>query len=111
MNGSKEFEFAIETFLNKAKIDDYELSIALENERKNITECCDYIIQKVKEKKVNAMTDSEVFNLAIEYYLNEEDIKIKKNNCRVVTGSEHPNPTLPKSSDRKNKQMSIFDLM
>lgn len=88
MKASNEFEKAILTYLEEAKNTYPNMSEALKQEGKNLTDCCNYIIEQVKKKGVNAMANSDVFALANEYYLSKKEIKPKKINCKVVVTSE-----------------------
>lgn len=124
MKASTEFEKAIQAYLEEAKKTYPNMSEALMQEGKNLTECCNYIIQEVQKKKVNAMTNADVFSLANEYYLSKEEIKTKKINCKVVVGVEtgssvEVSPAAPVKAKRKipvakpvdGKQLSLFELL
>ena len=119
MKASNEFEKAISAYLEEVKDTYPNLSEALIQEGKTITNCCNYIIQEVQKKKVNAMADQDVFDLAIDYYLNEKITNVKETKCKVVMTSDKVSPakkeTKPKSEKTPKEthpnQMSIFDLL
>ena len=119
MKASNEFEQAIANYLESVKNNYPQLSEAIVQEGKSITECCSYIIQEVQKKKVNAMADLEVFQLAEAYYLAEK-VEVKKVSCQVVVGGketvkteEKPiapiPPKKPKQKEFQSNQLSLFD--
>ena len=55
-----------------------------ENPKKNIDECCDYILDCVYESGRNGFADDEIYALALHYY-DEDDIEVGKHReCRVI---------------------------
>lgn len=124
IKASNEFEKAILAYLDEVKKTLPEIADALKKEGKTLTDCCNYIIEQVKKKKVNVMTNDEVFALAKEYYLSDKEIKTQKQNCRVVVTGEtgsipKPEPAADQKSKKKKKeivpadgtQLSMFELM
>lgn len=61
----------------------------LENEKKSISECCDFIASEVNRMGVCGLTDAEVFGLAVHYY-DEEDVKIELNNMQYHAVANQP---------------------
>lgn len=87
-NMSKMFEKAIKAFLDDKAEKDEAFAEKYRSEKKNITDCCKFIIAEVKKScKGNeaACTDQYVYGLAMHYY-DEENIKVPDNapSCRVV---------------------------
>ena len=87
-NMSKMFEKAIKAFLDDKAEKDEAFAKKYRSEKKNITDCCKFIIAEVKKScKGNeaACTDQYVYGLAMQYY-DEENIKAPDNapSCRVV---------------------------
>lgn len=87
-NMSKMFEKAIKAFLDDKAEKDEAFAKKYKSEKKNIADCCKFIIAEVKKScKGNeaACTDEYVYGLAMHYY-DEENIKIPANapSCRVV---------------------------
>ena len=87
-NMNKMFEKAIKAFLDDKAEKDPAFAEKYRSEKKNITDCCKFIIAEVKKSckgKDAACTDEYVYGLAIHYY-DEEDIKAPANvpSCRVV---------------------------
>lgn len=115
METSNAFQKAIKNYLEERRKSDGNLAEAMLHENKNIQQCCQYILTKVKEKKVFAMTNEEVFEIAVKYYLTKEELKISNVNCKVVvTDLDSTAPlSIKKNTDSKTTttQMSIFDLM
>ncbi|MCT3943853.1 hypothetical protein HZQ28_00990 [Elizabethkingia anophelis] len=124
MKASNNFEEAIKTYLDEEKKTDTTLEQALTKEGKTLTDCCSYIMKKVNEMKVTAMTSDEVFALAKEYFLDEKLTSVKKPNGKVVVGNgknttppenkqKQVSTSKPKTAikDTHPNQMSIFDLL
>ena len=74
MKGSEGFKNVIKLYLdNKAATD--ELFAPVYNKpNKNIDDCITYILNQVKESGMSGFDDSEIYNMAIHYY-DEDDIK------------------------------------
>lgn len=54
------------------------------NPKKNIDECCDYILDSVYKSGRNGFADDEIYALALHYY-DEDDIEVGKHReCRVI---------------------------
>ncbi|WP_234110166.1 Cas9 inhibitor AcrIIA9 family protein [Chryseobacterium sp. R2A-55] len=117
MKASNAFEKAIQDYIEQAKSANQKLLEALKNEKKTLTDCCNFILGKVKEMKVNALTNDEVFAIAEAYYLDEKVTKTASHKCNVVVstvGSAAPKlASKKKAVDKKvdDGQMSIFDLL
>lgn len=75
------FETAIKTFLDNMAKEDTIFAKTYAKENKSIKECCRYITQEVAKSRKNqscvAVTDDEVYGMAIHYY-DEDDIKVDK---------------------------------
>ena len=85
---NKMFEKAIKAFLDDNAVKDPAFAEKYKSEKKNITDCCKFIIAEVKKScKGNeaACTDEYVYGLAMHYY-DEANIKVPANapSCRVV---------------------------
>lgn len=84
----KMFERAIKAFLDDKAEKDEAFAKKYKSEKKNIADCCRFIIAEVKKScKGNeaACTDEYVYGLAMHYY-DEENIKVPANapSCSVV---------------------------
>ena len=126
MNTSNQFKTAIEYFLNQEKLKNPKLEQELNNPAKNLDNCCNFILAKVKAANVFAMVDIEVYSLALEYFLSSEPIEMLKTNCKVVipgsnntTIESHKEGTKKQNNKELSKnnpnicegQMSIFDFL
>lgn len=85
---NKMFEKAIKAFLDDQAAKDPAFAEKYRSEKKNIEDCCKFIISEVKKSakgKDAACTDEYVYGLAMHYY-DEKNIKVPANapSCRVV---------------------------
>lgn len=91
------FKNAIKRYLDKRAQEDAMFAEAYKRENKTIDGCVDYIlceVQKIAKKGMAAMTDDEVFGMAVHYY-DEADVKAdKKVRANVVITGEYA-PAVP----------------
>lgn len=84
---TKEFKNCIREMLERRAEKDPKLAEKLhaDDGKKSIEECCEYIVGRAYEKKINAATPQEVEGWAVHYY-DEESVKITAapSNSRVV---------------------------
>ena len=82
---NKPFAEAIKSYLDRRASEDKMFAESYANPKKSISECCDFIVSEVKRQSRTAMTDDEVYGLAVHYY-DEENIKTPANvpSCRIV---------------------------
>ena len=88
---SEEFLKTIKSYLDQRAKRDKLFAKVYRNPRKNIEDCCRYILQEVKKMGSSvALCDEEVYCMAVHYY-DEELVSIKegKINCSVI----HTEPT------------------
>lgn len=118
---NQSFKMAIQSYLEKKAKEDSLFAVTYAKDNKNLDECCDYIIGEARKRGGNAvaMTDDEVFGIAIHYY-DEDDIKVNKLPKSVRTSVSSPKVKLTeeqyasikkKPSKRKEKdvqQMTLF---
>lgn len=84
------FKNTIKSYLDeRAKIDElFANSYAKKN--KNIDECCSYIMGEAKKRgNAVAISDAEVFGMAVHYY-DEDDIKVNKLPANTRTSVSAP---------------------
>lgn len=76
-NGKKQpFKDAIKSYLDERAKTDELFAKTYAKEGKTLEECCNYIIGEARKRgNAVAMTDDEVFGLAVHYY-DEDDIKV-----------------------------------
>ena len=102
------FENAIKNYLDKRAESDRLFAESYKKENKSIQECCNYIIgevQKIANQGRAALTDDEVFGMAVHYY-DEDDIKAeKKINAKViVSGKCKPENNISQKTEEKHKK-------
>lgn len=75
---NKAFKDTIKSYLDERAETDDLFAVKYANSKKNINECCEYIIGEAKKRgNAVAMSDNEVFGMAVHYY-DEDNIKINK---------------------------------
>ena len=104
----KAFKDAIKQYLDKRANEDALFAEAYKREGKTIDECVNYIlceVQKIAKKGMAAMTDDEVFGMAVHYY-DEADVKADKKVSAnvVITGEYAPQKATVPSSEEKPKK-------
>jgi len=86
MKVSPGFKQQIQKYLSKRAETDILFAPVYEKENKNIDDCIKYIYQEVKKKAGSdnaiAMTDEEVYSLAVHYY-DEDSIVVGKSNIEA----------------------------
>ena len=116
---NKMFEKAIKAFLDDKAGTDPAFAEKYRSEKKNITDCCKFIIAEVKKSckgKEAACTDEYVYGLAMHYY-DEENIKAPANapSCRVVPGdmelSEEDKKEAREEAMRRLKEQEVQEQM
>ena len=69
MEGNNSFKQTIQTYLETRAKSDELFAVSYAKSNKSLDECCDYILGEAKKKgNAVAMTDEEVYGLAIHYY-------------------------------------------
>ena len=90
-----EFEKTIKAHLDKVAAEDpvfgekYREALAREDKKKDITHCCNFIIDEVRKTNRRGFTDDEVFGMAMHFY-DEKAVTgpDKGQNCQVVVNHE-----------------------
>lgn len=77
MKSSNAFKNTIQSYLEKRAQTDELFAPKYANPKKNIDDCCTYILNTVQKSGENGFTDDEVFGMAVHYY-DEEGIKVGK---------------------------------
>lgn len=96
-----DFEQQIKNHLDERSKSDVLFSEFYKNESKNIYECCNYIISEVKKEERTAFADSEIFDLAVHYYM-ENDLEVPKSIPNVVV-KHSSSKVAPKPKKEKTK--------
>ncbi len=89
------FEEVIKNFLEAKANEDEDFRIKYSDPKKNIKDCIQYILSEVKknfckEEQQVALTNDEVFLIALNYYENSEDIEIKNTEGSVIISEDIP---------------------
>lgn len=97
----KEFQETIKAYLDKRAQEDALFAEHYAREGKSIEKCCNYIINQAKKKggTAVAMSDDEVYGLAVHYY--DEDIHADE--CKPVSGARAsaPKPAVELTEEEK----------
>lgn len=75
---NKPFTEAIKSYLDRRATEDKMFAESYANPKKSIAECCDFIVSEVKRQNRTAMTDDEVYGLAVHYYDEADPGRIDK---------------------------------
>lgn len=75
---NKPFAEAIKSYLDRRASEDKMFAESYSNPKKSIAECCDFIVSEVKRQNRTAMTDDEVYGLAVHYYDESDPGRIDK---------------------------------
>ena len=75
MKASNSFKQTIQSYLENRSQTDSLFATKFENPKKNIADCCTYILNTVKTSGCNGFSDEEVFGMAVHYY-DEENVKV-----------------------------------
>lgn len=100
------FEEAIEAYLKKLAETDELFAKTYAKKNKNLKGCCQYIMgeaqKAAKGGKCVALSDEQVYNLAVHYY-DEDDIEAPDNVVGevVVAAPKAEQPSKPKTTKRK----------
>lgn len=83
MKTTDHFKNTIKSYLDNRALEDTLFAEKYANEKKNIDDCCTYILNEVQKTGCNGFTDEEVYGMAVHYY-DEESIDVGNEiSCRV----------------------------
>lgn len=94
---SEYFKKVIKDYLDDFSKQNEAFAIKYANDKKNIEECCNFIVGEVKKMNVNGLADDEVYQLARHYY-DEDNLEIKATSANVVI-----NHTIELTEEEKKK--------
>jgi len=112
------FETAIKSFLDNMAKEDAQFAQTYAKPNKSIEECCKYITQQVEANRKNnekcvAVSDDEVYGLAIHYY-DEDDIKVDDPKSKVEVAApaqiQDAKAKPKKTRSKKSKATSDSDI-
>ena len=90
MISSQDFKKAIQAYLDLRAKTDKLFAVSYAKTNKNLDDCCNYILGEAKKRgNAVAMTDEEVYGMAVHYY-DEDDIKINKVPANARTSVSTP---------------------
>lgn len=85
----KEFKDTIQKYLEQRVAEDPLFASKFENPKKNIDECCRYILGEARKRGTEVVIkDDEVFGMAVHYY-DEENIEVGKVPVGSSVSSSH----------------------
>ena len=99
------FQDAIKSYLDERAKTDELFAKAYTKPGKTLKECCDYIMGEAKKRgSAVAISDAEVFGMAVHYY-DEENIKVNKvsGSCKVSAPASTPAPKVELTEEDKKK--------
>ena len=100
--GNKSFQEVIKSYLDERAKTDELFAESYAKKNKSIRECCDYIMSEARKRgSAVAISDAEVFGMAVHYY-DEDDIKVSRTpaNAKVSVSSDSD---IEISEEDKNK--------
>lgn len=104
MKGTDNFQVTIESKMKEIAARNSEFAAKFSNPKKNIKDCCTYVLNQVKASGCMGFTDDEVFGMAIQYY--SEDVKVGKPiNCNVVVNHKVDEP---KKREKKSTSLKVI---
>lgn len=109
---NQSFKDTIKSYLDKRAKDDSLFFSTYAKPNKNIDECCEYIIGEAKKRggSAVAISDEEVYGMAVHYY-DEDNIKVKKqSNYKVATSSntESKKENKPKEQPLPKEETPVY---
>lgn len=91
---SQHFKDTILDYISKEANTDPLFKEKFENPKKNIEDCCTYILNQVKKSGQNGFADAEIYGMAIHYY-QEENVEVGgKINANVVVNHHLEKPSV-----------------
>lgn len=110
-----QFEDAIKTYLDGVAEKDELFAKSYNNPKKNIKECCTYLMNEAKKAAKNgsiACKDEEIYGLAMHYY-DEEDIEVGDTSVdvKVVHTPDSKLVITPKKGKGKRKKDVVLEDM
>lgn len=106
---NKTFKEAIKSYLDERARTDELFAKSYAKENKNLDECCSYIMGEARKRgNAVAMSDTEVFGLAVHYY-DEDGIKVNKlpAAARAVASASSQSVKLTEEDKKKAREEAI----
>ena len=80
MKGTDYFKLTIQNYLDARAREDELFAPRYANPKKNIDDCCTFIINQVRQSGCNGFADEEIYSMALHYY--PKYIKIQSHHIR-----------------------------
>lgn len=110
MSKQDSFKEAIKSYLDERAKTDELFAKSYTKENKNIDECCAYIMGEAKKRgNAVAISDAEVFGMAVHYY-DEDNIKVNKMpaNVKASVSSSISKPVELTEEDKENARQAAL---
>lgn len=106
---TKYFEQCIQTWLEGEKKKDEAFAKKVDESKKDVAGCCNYIISQVRASKQCGFADEEIYGMA-RHYFDEDDVKDPgaQGNCRVVV-SGHIDLTDSEKEEAKEQAVRNYE--
>lgn len=105
------FQDAIKSYLDERAKTDELFYKAYTKSNKSLKECCDYIMGEAKKRgNAVAMTNEEVFGMAVHYY-DEDNITVNKLPDSIRTSVSSPKVELTEEDKKKAREEAIKRLV
>lgn len=104
---NKPFAEVIKSYLDRRAAEDPQFAESYANPKKSIGECCDYIVSEVRRQNRTAMTDDEVYGLAVHYYDEADPGRIDKgiaSRARIVIPGEEKERLMAEAIEEYKRQ-------
>lgn len=102
------FEEAIKTYLEQRAKEDSLFAVSFAKPSKSITECCSYILGEARKRgDAVAMSDEEVYGMAVHYY-DEDDIKVAKLPTGVKSSVSTSKPVELSDKDKEEARLAAL---
>lgn len=104
---NKPFAEAIKSYLDRRAAEDPQFAESYANPKKSIAECCDYIVSEIRRQNRTAMTDDEVYGLAVHYYDEADPGRIDKgiaSRARIVIPGEEKERLMAEAIEEYTRQ-------
>ena len=108
MKGTEKFKEVINEYLVQRSTTDLDLKNAMDLPSKSLDNCIQYILNVVQKSGCNGFEDSEVFAMAVEYYLVDNAEIGKPINSQVVINRI---PELTQEEKLSAKQKAVDNLV
>ena len=107
METSNQFKQVIQKYLDARAKSDELFALSYSKKNKTIDECCNYIMGEAKKRgNAVAMTDDEVFGMAVHYY-DEDNIRVNRLSGSVRTSVSAPKVELTEEDKKKAREEAI----